>query len=132
MLIEPRHVKPSFGEITVFISSAFAQAAGTAAATPGFSIEQMALPALMIVAFYFLLIRPQQKRSKDQRAMMEALKSGDEVITSGGVLGKVNKVTDQYVVIEVGNVVGSGGAVEMTIQKAAVQALLPKGTVKAI
>ncbi len=116
----------------MFISNAYAQAAGTAAATPGFSIEQMALPALMIVAFYFLLIRPQQKRAKDQRTMMEALKSGDEVITSGGVLGKVNKVTDQYVVIEVGNVVGSGGAVEMTIQKAAIQALLPKGTVKAI
>ncbi len=119
----------------MFISNAYAQAAGAAAA-PGFSIEQMALPALMIVAFYFLLIRPQQKRAKEQRTMMEALKSGDEVITSGGVLGKVNKVTDQYVVIEVGNVVGTNsanaGAVEMTIQKAAIQALLPKGTVKAI
>lgn len=115
----------------MFISNAYAQAAGTAAATPGFSIEQMALPALMIVAFYFLLIRPQQKRAKEQRAMMEALKAGDEVITSGGVLGRVNKVTEQYVVLEVGNVVG-GGAVEMTIQKAAVQALLPKGTVKAV
>ena len=115
----------------MFISNAYAQAAGAAAA-PGFSIEQMALPALMIVAFYFLLIRPQQKRSKDQRTMMEALKTGDEVITSGGVLGRVSKVSDQYVVIEVGNVVGSGGAVEMTIQKAAVQTLLPKGTVKAI
>ena len=64
--------------------------------------------------------------------MMEALKSGDEVITSGGLLGKVNKVNDQYVVIEVGTVVGGGSAVEMTIQKAAVQALLPKGTIKAI
>ncbi len=116
----------------MFISNAYAQAAGTVAAAPGFSIEQMALPALMIVAFYFLLIRPQQKRSKEQRAMMEALKTGDEVITSGGVLGRVSRVSDQYVVIEVGNVVGSGGTVEMTIQKAAVQSLLPKGTVKAI
>lgn len=92
----------------------------------------MALPALMIVAFYFLLIRPQQKRAKEQRTMMEALKAGDEVITSGGFLGRVSKVADQYVVIEVGSVVGNAGAVEMTIQKAAVQALLPKGTIKAI
>ena len=115
----------------VLISNAYAQTAGSAAA-PGFSIEQMVLPLLMIVAFYFLLIRPQQKRSKEQRTMMETLKSGDEVITSGGLLGRVSKVSDQYVVIEVGNVVGATSGVEMTIQKAAVQALLPKGTIKAI
>ncbi len=115
----------------MLISNAYAQTAGSAAA-PGFSIEQMVLPLLMIVAFYFLLIRPQQKRSKEQRVMMEGLKSGDEVITSGGLLAKVNKVSDQYVVIEVGNVAGATTAVEMTIQKAAVQAVLPKGTIKAI
>ena len=112
------------------ISDAYAQAAGAAA--PGFSIEQMALPALMIVAFYFLLIRPQQKRAKEQRTMMESIKGGDEVITSGGLLGRVSKVADQYVTIEVGNLVGGSNAVEMTIQKSAIQALLPKGTIKAI
>ena len=68
--------------------------------------------------------------------MMEAIKSGDEVITSGGLLGRVSKVVDQYVTIEVGNVVGnanlSNAAVEMTIQKSAISALLPKGTIKAI
>lgn len=115
----------------MLISNAFAQTAGAAAA-PGFSIEQMFLPVLMIVAFYFLLIRPQQKRAKDQKAMIEALQNGAEVITSGGLLGKVNKVTDQYVVIEVGNVVGGTGGVEMTVQKSAVSAVLPKGTIKAI
>ncbi len=114
------------------ISDAYAQAATTANAAPGFSIEQMALPALMIVAFYFLLIRPQQKRAKEQKAMMEGIKSGDEIITSGGLLGRVSKVVDQYVTIEVGNVVGGTNAVEMTIQKSAVTALLPKGTIKAI
>ncbi|MEO8935511.1 MAG: preprotein translocase subunit YajC [Burkholderiaceae bacterium] len=114
------------------ISDAYAQAAGSAAAAPGFSIEQMALPALMIVAFYFLLIRPQQKRAKDQKAMMEGIKSGDEIITSGGLLGRVSKVVDQYVTIEVGNVVGGATAVEMTIQKSAVTALLPKGTIRAL
>ena len=113
------------------ISNAYAQAAAGAAA-PGFSIEQLALPALMIVAFYFLLIRPQQKRAKDQKTLMEGMKSGDEVITSGGLLGRVSRVADQYVTIEVGNVVGAATAVEMTIQKSAVQALLPKGTIKAI
>ena len=113
------------------ISDAYAQAA-TGAAAPGFSIEQMALPALMIVAFYFLLIRPQQKRAKEQKAMMESMKSGDEVLTTGGLLGKVVKVAEQYVTIEVGNVVGGTNAVEMTVQKSAIQALLPKGTIKAI
>ncbi len=121
------------GEPTLFlISDAYAQAAAAAPATPGFSIEQMALPALMIVAFYFLLIRPQQKRAKEQRAMMEGIKGGDEVITSGGLLGKVTKVVDQYVTIEVGNVVGGSNAVEMTVQKSAITALLPKGTIRAI
>lgn len=120
-------------EISLFlISDAYAQAAAGAAAAPGFSIEQMALPALMIVAFYFLLIRPQQKRAKEQKAMMESMKSGDEVLTTGGLLGKVVKVAEQYVTIEVGNVVGTMTAVEMTVQKSAVQALLPKGTIKAI
>ena len=114
----------------LFVTDAHAQSA--APAGPGFSIEQMALPALMIVAFYFLLIRPQQKRAKEQRAMMEGIKSGDEIITSGGLLGRVSKVVDAYVTIEVGSVVGGTSAVEMTIQKSAISALLPKGTIKAI
>ena len=114
------------------ISDAYAQAAAGTAVASGFSIEQMALPALMIVAFYFLLIRPQQKRAKEQKAMMESMKSGDEVLTTGGLLGRVVKVAEQYVTLEVGNVVGGTSAVEMTVQKSAVQALLPKGTIRAI
>ncbi len=118
--------------LSLLIADAHAQAVGGAAAGPGFTLESMALPAVMIVAFYFILIRPQQKRAKEQRTMMESLKGGDEVITSGGLLGRVSKVTEQYVTIEVGNVVNGGNAVEMTVQKSAVSALLPKGTIKAI
>ncbi len=118
--------------LSFLITDAHAQAAGGAAVGPGFSIESMALPAVMLVAFYFLLIRPQQKRAKEQRTMMESLKGGDEVITTGGLLGRVSKVSDQYVTIEVGSVVNNGNAVEMTVQKSAVTALLPKGTIKAI
>jgi len=86
--------------------------------------------ALMFAVMYFLMIRPQMKRAKEHKTMLEALQKGDEVITSGGVVGKVAKVVDGYVVVEVAE--GSNGPVEMLVQKQAVQTLLPKGTIKAI
>nr|WP_229255962.1 MULTISPECIES: preprotein translocase subunit YajC [Telluria group] len=81
---------------------------------------------LMFVAMYFLMIRPQQKRMKEQKAMMDALTKGDEVVTAGGVLGKVVKVTDLYVTLEV-----SSGT-ELVVQKNSVTMLLPKGTLKTL
>ncbi|MFZ6813947.1 preprotein translocase subunit YajC [Undibacterium sp. Rencai35W] len=81
---------------------------------------------LMFVVLYFLMIRPQMKRQKEQKSMMEALAKNDEVVTAGGVLGKVTKVTDAYVTIEVAN------GTEIVVQKVAVTMLLPKGTIKAI
>ncbi|MGK5027802.1 preprotein translocase subunit YajC [Janthinobacterium sp. RB2R34] len=81
---------------------------------------------LMFVVMYFLMIRPQQKRAKEQRAMMDALAKGDEVITVGGMLGRVVKVVDTYVTIEVAT------ATEVTVQKSAITTLLPKGTLKAL
>ncbi|KRB88630.1 MULTISPECIES: preprotein translocase subunit YajC [Oxalobacteraceae] len=81
---------------------------------------------LMFVVLYFLMIRPQMKRQKEQKAMMEALAKGDEVVTAGGMLGKVSKVTDAYVTLEVAN------GTEIIVQKAAVATLLPKGTIKAL
>ncbi|WP_267253568.1 preprotein translocase subunit YajC [Noviherbaspirillum malthae] len=81
---------------------------------------------LMFIVLYFLMIRPQMKRQKEQKAMMEALAKGDEVITAGGIVGKVSKVTDAYVTLEVGN------GTEIVVQKAAVSTLLPKGTIKAL
>ena len=116
----------------LLISEAYAQTAGAAPGGADFSLTSMALPVVMIGAMYFVLIRPQQKRAKEQRTMMEALKSGDEIIAAGGLLGRVSKVADQYVTIEVGTVAGNGASVEMTVQKSAVQALLPKGTIRAI
>ncbi|MFZ6719756.1 preprotein translocase subunit YajC [Undibacterium sp. Ji49W] len=81
---------------------------------------------LMFVVLYFLMIRPQMKRQKEQRSMMDALAKNDEVITSGGVLGKVTKVTDAYVTIEVAD------DTEIVVQKVAITMLLPKGTIKAL
>ena len=117
----------------MLISNAFAQTAPAAAAS-GFSLDSLLqgpgfMFIIMIPLFYFLLIRPQQKRAKEQKAMMEAIKSGDEVITSGGVLGKVTKVAGQYLTVDVAL---AGNAVEMLVQKSAIQNVLPKGTIKSI
>jgi preprotein translocase subunit YajC len=80
----------------------------------------------MFVVMYFIMIRPQQKRQKEMKTMMDALAKGDEVITVGGVLGRVSKVTDAYVTIEV------AAGTEIVVQKNAVTTLLPKGTLKAL
>jgi len=115
----------------VFISTAYAQSAGGA--------EQQIfgfLPIiLMFVVLYFLMIRPQMKRAKEHRTMLEALKKGDEVVTSGGVVGRVTKVGEGYVTLEVARSTDARSgeaAIEMTFQKASVQTLLPNGTIKAI
>jgi len=79
---------------------------------------------VLFVLFYFLIIRPQMKRTKEQRNMQEGIQKGDEVITMGGMLGKVVKISDQYVSLDVG-----GGTVTV-FQRAAIQNVLPKGTIK--
>ena len=81
---------------------------------------------LMFVVMYFLMIRPQQKRAKEQKAMMDALAKGDEVITAGGILGKVSKVNDTYVTVEV------SPNTEIVVQKHSITTLLPKGTIKSL
>lgn len=112
----------------MLISNAIAQTAPAAA--PGGAAGLMSfLPIiLMFVVLYFLMIRPQMKRQKETKAMLEALKSGDEIITAGGVLAKITKVGDQYLTVEMGE--AKDGPVEALIQKGAVQVLLPKGTIK--
>ncbi len=83
------------------------------------------LPLIVIfVVFYFLIIRPQMKRAKEQRKMQEALQKGDEVITGSGQVGKVSKISEQYVNVEIAD------GVETVFQRAAIQAVLPKGTLK--
>ena len=108
----------------MFISNAYAQTAADAGAMG--SLTTFAPLILMFVVMYFLMIRPQQKRAKEQKAMMEALAKGDEVVTIGGILGKVAKVTEQHVTIEVAQ------GTEVVVQKHAVSSLLPKGTLKGL
>jgi preprotein translocase subunit YajC len=116
----------------VFISTAYAQATG------GSAEQQLIgfLPIiLMFVVLYFLMIRPQMKRAKEHKTMLEALKKGDEVITAGGVVGRITRVGESYVTLEVARTPelrGSEGAIEMHFQKSSVQTLLPNGTIKAI
>ncbi|MDB5761689.1 MAG: yajC [Herminiimonas sp.] len=107
----------------MFISNAYAQSL-----IPGLDSNLTSfLPIiLMFVVLYFLMIRPQMKRQKEQKAMMEALAKGDEVVTAGGVLGKISKVADAYVTLEIAN------GTEIVVQKVAVTTLLPKGTIKSL
>ena len=108
----------------MLINDAFAQAASsTQAGADWLSL----LPMLgILVIFYLLLIRPQAKRAKEQKQMVEALQRGDEVITNGGILGLIINVSENYVVIEI------APTVEITVLKSSVQTLLPKGTLKSI
>ena len=107
-----------------FISNAYAQPAD--ALGLGGNLTSFLPLVLMFVVMYFLMIRPQQKRAKEQRAMMDALTKGDEVVTAGGMLGRVVKVVDAYVTIEVAT------GTEVTVQKSSITTLLPKGTLKAL
>ena len=102
-----------------------AQAADTASSLMG-----MAPILLMFVVLYFLMIRPQMKRQKEHKALLAALAKGDEVISAGGLLGKVSKVADNYVTIEVAELADK--PVEIIMQKSSVSAVLPKGTIKAL
>ncbi|HYR06092.1 MAG TPA: preprotein translocase subunit YajC [Gallionella sp.] len=107
----------------MFISSAYAEAAAPA---QGGGIMDF-LPLIVLVAvFYFFILRPQSKRAKEQKAMIEALQRGDEVVTVGGEVGRVSKVYEQYVGVELAE------NIEVTVQKSAIQAVLPKGTIKSI
>ncbi len=108
----------------MFISQAWAQSAG--GATQGGGIESMLLIVLMFGVLYFLMIRPQMKRAKEHKAMIEALQKGDEVVSGGGILGRVSKISEGYVTLEVAQ------GVEMVLQRSAVQVVLPKGTIKNI
>jgi preprotein translocase subunit YajC len=105
------------------INTANAQAAGGAPAG-GFSLIGMAPIAVMVVAFYFLLIRPQSKRAKEQRDMLSKIAVGDEIATTGGILGKVTEVGDQFLSVEISS------GVNIKLQKFQVAQVLPKGTVK--
>lgn len=105
----------------MFISDAFAQAAAPAAGSSSSLLSMLPL-VLMFVVLYFVMIRPQMKRQKEVKAMLDALAKGDEVVTQGGVLGKITKLGDNQVHLEVAN------GVELQVQRAAIVQVLPKGT----
>ena len=105
-------------------SLVLAQASDTAGSLMGMA----PISILMFVVLYFLMIRPQMKRQKEHKALIAALAKGDEVISAGGLLGKVTKVSDNYVTIEVAELADK--PIEIMMQKASVSAVLPKGTIK--
>lgn len=108
------------------ISPAFAQAAGEAGAQA--SIMSFLPLILIFVVFYFLAIRPQMKRQKEHKNMVQALQKGDEIITSGGVLGKISKCGDVYLTLEVAQ--KGDSVIEVLVQRTAVAGLLPPNTLK--
>lgn len=108
--------------LDLLITPAYAQAAP--AAGPGADLMTFLPMIAIFVVFYFLLIRPQQKRAKETKTMLEALQKGDEVVTAGGVVGRIAKLGDQYATVEI------APNVEITVQRGAVSQLLPKGTIK--
>ncbi|QXZ08666.1 preprotein translocase subunit YajC [Comamonas sp. Y33R10-2] len=110
----------------MFISSAFAQTAPAAAAEGGLmgSLTGMLPLVLMFVVLYFVMIRPQMKRQKEHRAMIDALAKGDDVATAGGIIGTVTRMAEQFVHIEIAS------GVEIQIQRSAVTQVLPKGSAK--
>lgn len=109
--------------MSFFISDAMAEAAPAAAQQPGL-LEALFPFIILFVVFYFLLIRPQSKRAKEHKAMVDALSKGDEIITQGGIYGKITEVSEDYIQVEIAD------NTEVKLQRAAIASLLPKGTIK--
>ena len=103
------------------ISPAYAQ---TAAAPGAGGFSQIIILVVFVAIFYFMLIRPQQKRQKDQQAMLSKLASGDEVVTSGGILGRITEVGETFVTVEIAE------GVRIKVQRGQISQLVPKGTLK--
>jgi preprotein translocase subunit YajC len=111
--------------MSLFISNAYAQDAGGAA---GGGFEMLIMLGVFGLIFYFMLYRPQAKRVKEHKNLITSLSKGDEVLTQGGMVGKIVKVSDDKDFIEI----GLNDTTNIVIQKSAVSAVLPKGTMKAI
>ncbi|MBS1190103.1 MAG: yajC [Rhodocyclaceae bacterium] len=109
------------------ISLAHAQTAGAA---PGGDYTSILMMVAMFGIVWFMMIRPQMKRAKEHKSMTEALQKGDEVITQGGIAGRITKVGENYINVEVAE--GKDGPIEIIVQKQAVANLLPKGTLKSL
>ncbi len=107
--------------MSLLVRDAYAQTSG---AMSGGGLGQIIILVVFVAVFYFLLIRPQQKRMKDQQAMLSRLATGDEVVTSGGILGRITDVGDSFVTLEIAD------GVRIKVQKPQITQLMPKGTLK--
>src|SRR5689334_3637420 len=105
------------------IPDAMAQAA-PAGAPPGGGLSMLVMMGLFVVIFYFLLIRPQQKKQKEHQAMLGKLAAGDEVVTSGGIVGKITEISDNFITVEIAE------GVRIKVQRFHVTSQVPKGTLK--
>ena len=112
--------------INFFIASAHADTVSAAAAPGGGGFSFFILPAVFLLFFYFVLWRPQSKRAKEQRNMLGALAKGDEIVTAGGILARVVKIQDQYLLVALSD------NVEIVLQKSSIVNVLPKGTLKSV
>jgi preprotein translocase subunit YajC len=110
--------------LNFFISNAYAQTAAPGSSGGGFSF--MIMFAVFFVFIYFFMWRPQNKRAKEQRNLMDSIAKGDEVVTAGGLLGRISKISEQYVSLTVAN------NVDIVMQKSSVVSVMPKGTLKTI
>jgi preprotein translocase subunit YajC len=108
--------------MSLLISDAYAQTPG--GVLGGGGLSQIIILVVFVAVFYFLLIRPQQKRMKDQQAMLSRLSAGDEIVTTGGILGRIIEVNDTFITLEVAD------GVRIKVQKTQVAQLMPKGTLK--
>ncbi|MFC4487403.1 MULTISPECIES: preprotein translocase subunit YajC [Tepidiphilus] len=106
----------------MFISNAFAQ--GAPASDPTGGLMQLLPIILMFVVLWFLMVRPQMKRAKEHKAMIQSLSKGDEVVTQGGIAGRITEIDNDFVRVEIAK------GVEVTVQKPTIAAVLPKGTLK--
>lgn len=107
--------------MNALIPAAWAQASG---GSSGSQLSFVLMMVVFIVIFYFLLIRPQQKKAKEHQAMVSRLSTGDEVVTSGGILGRVTEIGDNFVTLEIAD------GVRIKVQKFQINSLMPKGTLK--
>jgi len=110
--------------MSFFISDAIAESGATTAAQSADPLASLILPIGLVILFYFFLIRPQSKRQKEHKNMVNELQKGEEVLTSGGILGKVTSINDDFITLEIAK------ETSLTIQKNAVQTIMPKGTIK--
>ncbi len=112
--------------INLFISPAYAETAAPAVQSGGSPFSLTLMFVVFFLFFYFVMWRPQSKRAKEHRDLITALAKGDEVITSGGVLGKIHKISEKYVALLIHN------NTEVVVQKSAIVGALPKGTLKSL